>query len=295
VLRSMLFVPGNQTSRSEKAFVVGADIVALDLEDAVAVNEKVPARSAVRSRIEGHPTSHARAFVRINAITTRFAMGDIDAVVVPGLDGIIVPKVQSAADVQIVDWLVTQWERDRNLPANRIELFPIAETASGVERLSEIARSSARIRRVAFGVADFTLDTAMEWTQANSFLFYLRGHLVVICRSAGLEAPLDCAHTDLSDEPGLRAEAREARVLGYQGKICIHPKQVRVVNEVFSPTEEEIARAKRLYAAFKTAENHGSASVQVEGRFVDYPIAERARRLLEIVGELGEDLLHRDE
>lgn len=286
-LRSLLFAPGNHPRRREKAFRVGADGVILDLEDAVPAAEKLETRPAVREAVLARPADRTWLFVRINGLRTDFALGDLEVVVVPGLDGVMLPKTESATDVGIVDWLLAQLEREAGLEVGRIEIYPILETAAGLLAAREIGTASGRVRRLGFGVADFTLDTRMEWSAANPFLQAAAGGLVVLSRACGLEPPLDTIHADLRDLDGLHAEAVQARQLGFQGKSCIHPDQVRIVNEVFTPTAAEIEEAREVYDAFRAAESAGSAAIQVRGRFVDYPIAERARRTLELAAGAG--------
>jgi citrate lyase subunit beta / citryl-CoA lyase len=286
-LRSLLFAPGNHARRREKAFQVGADGVILDLEDAVPAAEKVQTRPAVRESVLARPADGGWLFVRINGLDTDLALADLETVVVAGLDGVMLPKTESATDVRIVDWLLAQFEREAGLDVGRIEIYPILETATGLLAAREIGAASTRVKRLGFGVADFTLDTGMEWSAANPFLQAAAGSLVVLSRACGLEPPLDTIHPDLRDLHGLRAEALQAKRLGFQGKTCIHPDQVGIVNEVFTPSAAEVEDAREVYDAFRAAESAGSAAIQVRGRFVDYPIAERARRTLELAVGAG--------
>jgi citrate lyase subunit beta/citryl-CoA lyase len=227
-----------------------------------------------------------RAYVRINALTTPFAYDDLRAVVGPGLDAVIVPKVESAAQIATVDWLLTQLERAANLPDRTVEIMPIIETAAGLARMAEIATASPRLRRLNFGAGDFSLDTNMTWTVGHEGLLWARIQVVIASRAAGLEPPLDTVYAQLDDERGLAAEAEQARRLGFQGKACIHPRQVEIVNAVFTPSEDEITRAREIVTAFERAEADGVASIRIGGQFIDYPVAERARRTLEIASRI---------
>jgi citrate lyase subunit beta/citryl-CoA lyase len=162
-LRSFLFAPGNHARRVEKALTLNADAVILDLEDAVAIAEKVATRELVAATF-AKPRS-GQLYVRINASDTEFCYGDLVAIVRPGLDGIILPKVESATGLATIDWLLAQLERERGLPAGGIDLIPIIETARGIDRLGAILASGTRVRRVAFGAGDFTLDVNMIWSR----------------------------------------------------------------------------------------------------------------------------------
>jgi citrate lyase subunit beta / citryl-CoA lyase len=277
-LRSLLFAPGNHPRRVAKALSVETDAVILDLEDAVAVAEKPATRAVV-----GAATQRPRRgllYVRVNAIDTEFCYGDLLAVVQTGLDGIILPKVESAAGVATIDWLLTQLERDRNVPRGAVDLIPIVETARGLQQIDAILSAGTRVRRVAFGAGDFTLDLNMTWSRNETELSYARAAIVTASRAAGIEAPLDTVWVDLSDLEGLAASARTALGCGFQGKMCIHPDQITVVNRVFTPSDAEIAFAERVCAAFARAEAEGSAAIQLDGKFIDYPIVYRAQRVL---------------
>jgi citrate lyase subunit beta / citryl-CoA lyase len=277
-LRSFLFAPGNHARRVEKALTLDADAVILDLEDAVATAEKAATRAAVAAAF-ARPR-RGLLYVRINAVDTDFCYGDLVAIVQPGIDGIILPKVESAAGLATIDWLVAQLERDRGLPPGGIDLIPIIETARGLDRLGAILAAGTRVRRIAFGAGDFTLDVNMAWSRGEAELAHARAVIVTASRAAGIEAPLDTVWVDLSDRDGLEASARTAWGFGFQGKMCIHPDQIAVVNRVFTPSEEEIAFAERVAAAFAKAEAEGSAAIQLDGKFIDYPIVYRAQRVL---------------
>jgi citrate lyase subunit beta/citryl-CoA lyase len=278
-LRSLLFAPGNHARRVEKALSLDADAVILDLEDAVAIAEKSATRAAVAAAL-GRPR-HGRLYVRVNAIDTEFCYGDLLAVAQAGLNGIILPKAESAGGIATIDWLLAQLERDRDLPNRTIELIPIIETARGLQQIDAILSAGQRVRRVAFGAGDFTLDLNTAWTRNETELAHARAVIVTASRAAGIDAPLDTVWADLTDPAGLEASARTALACGFQGKMCIHPGQITVVNRVFTPSDADIAAAERVCAAFARAEAEGSAAIQVDGKFIDYPIVYRAQRVLQ--------------
>jgi citrate lyase subunit beta/citryl-CoA lyase len=277
-MRSLLFAPGNHPRRVEKALTLPADGVILDLEDAVAISEKATTRPTV---VEAFSKPRAgKLYVRVNALTTQWCYADIVAVVQTGLDGIILPKVEHAHELRTADWLIANLERERGLPAGAIDLIPIIETALGISNLSHICRSGTRTKCLAFGAGDFTLDMGMVWTRSEAELLPHRAACVMESRAAGLEAPLDTVWADLRDADGFIASASHAAALGFQGKMCIHPDQIVPANAAFSPSEAAVAQAKRIVAAFDKAESEGLASIQLEGQFIDYPIVQRARRVL---------------
>lgn len=283
--RSFLFTPGNHPRRVEKVFVSGADAAILDLEDAVAVTEKPAARAAVVAALQR--PRNCGGYVRVNAMDTPFAYGDFAAVVGPGIDGIILPKVNAGWQLKAADWLLSELERQAGLPIGKIDLIPIIETGEGMANLQRIAQSRTRTRRMAFGAGDFTLDVGMAWTTDESELDPYRAQMVVQSRAAGLEAPLDTVWVELSNAEGLDESAQRAARIGFQGKMCIHPNQIDTVNRRFTPSATEIARAEKIMAAFDRAEAEGSASIQVDGAFVDYPIVAKARRVLDLVRQIN--------
>ena len=279
--RSLLFAPGNHARRVEKSLTLDADVVILDLEDAVAVAEKPATREKVAAAFRA--SRRALGYVRINAFDTPFCFEDLQAVVTRGVDGIVLPKVESPAQLVAVDWAVAALERARGLAEGGIDLMPIVETGRGMAALRDVARSGTRrVRRLSFGAGDYTLDVGMRWTPEERELDHARAAIVVESRAAGLDPPIDTVFIRLGRPEPFRRSAERARDLGFQGKLCIHPEQVGPVNEVFTPTGEEIARSERYVAAFEEAEAGGSASIQVDGYFIDYPIVEKARRTLRI-------------
>jgi citrate lyase subunit beta / citryl-CoA lyase len=284
LFRSFLFAPGNHPRRVEKALTLDADAVILDLEDAVATAEKVATRAAIAAALT--ITRTGLLYVRVNAADTEFCYGDLVAVVQPGLDGIILPKVESPAALTTIDWVLQQIERERGLPEGTIDLIPIIETARGLTHLDAILATGTRVKRIAFGAGDFTLDVNMQWKREEAELAYARARIVAASRAAGLEAPLDTVWVDLQDAEGLEASTRAALACGFQGKMCIHPNQVTVVNHVCTPTDDEVAFAERVVAAFEKAETEGIASIQLDGKFIDYPIVYRAQRVLEKISAI---------
>jgi citrate lyase subunit beta/citryl-CoA lyase len=279
--RTYLFAPGNHARKVEKVFASGADAAILDLEDAVAVAEKESARALITAALQA--PRPCRGFVRVNAFDTPFCQGDIVAVVGPWLDGIVLPKVESTDALKAVDGRLAEFERQHGMMPGAVDLIPIIETAKGLENVAAIAGAGGRARRLAFGAVDFAKDLGMRLTVEEWELTPARARIAVASRAAGLEAPIDSVYVHFRDAEGLRQSAQRALTLGFQGKMCIHPDQIGPVNDVFTPSDEETARAEQIVAAFEKAEATGSASIVVDGFFVDYPVVDQARRTLALV------------
>ncbi len=279
--RSYLFAPGNHPRKVEKVFAAGADAAILDLEDAVAAAEKVAARDAVVAALKA--PRRCRGFVRVNAADTDLFAGDLDAVVGPWLDGVMLPKVESPGQLQAADARMAELERRHGMKPGAVDLLPIVETAKGLADVAAIAAAGTRVRRLSFGAVDLAKDLGMQLTDDEWELTPARFAVALASRAAGLEAPLDTVWVHFRDTDGLVASATRARTLGFQGKMCIHPDQVAPVNAAFTPSAEEAAKAERIVAAFEKAEAAGSASIVVDGFFVDYPVVDHARRTLALV------------
>ena len=278
VNRTFLFAPGNHPRKVEKVFGAGADAVILDLEDAVAAAEKAATRETVVSAM-AQPRS-CRGYIRINALDTEYALQDLEAVVAPNVDGLVVPKIETPEALATAEWLVTELERKHGLPLGKIDLLPIIETGLGVANARAIAAIAKRTKWLSFGAGDYTRDMAMDWTWAEAECDHARAEIALASRAEGLAAPIDTVWIHLKDEEGLVASTNRIKAMGFQGKLCIHPAQVDPVNSVFTPNAEAVAHATKIVAAFDASEADGSASIQVDGYFVDYPIVEQARRTL---------------
>jgi citrate lyase subunit beta / citryl-CoA lyase len=279
--RSWLFAPGNHPRRVEKALGFSADAVILDLEDAVAVAEKPATRATVVEALQG--ARSGLGYVRVNAYDTDFCYGDLCAVTAAGVDGIVLPKLESADQIRSVDWLVSQLERERGLAVGGLDIMPIIETGLGVSNVRAIAEAGTRIRRLSFGAGDYSKDMALNWTRGEAEMAHARAEIALASRAAGLQAPIDTVWIHIKEVDGCRMSAEAVRDMGYQGKLCIHPDQVDPVNEVFTPTSEDVTFAEKVVAAFEEAEAAGLASIQLDGYFIDYPIVDQARRKLALI------------
>ena len=260
--RSYLFAPGHNPKLLARVFEAGADAVMLDLEDAVPSDAKETARRGVADALARHP-----AWVRVNAARTALCEADLTAVAGAAY-GIRIPKVESAEDVA---WVA---ERAPGKP-----LICAIESARGVLAAAEIAAVPG-VRHLAMGGVDLARD--LNATSGNLQTLYVRSHLVIASRAADIEPPIDSVYAQLDDEAGLREQAEFARSLGFFGKSAIHPRQLPVLHQVFTPTAPEITWAREVLAAFDAA---GGAALRLpSGEFVDLPVAERARRTLQLAG-----------
>ena len=277
-LRSLLFAPGNHLRRVEKALTLDADAVVLDLEDACPVADKVAARTAVVGALQS--PRRASGYVRVNALSTEYGYGDLIAVVQHGVDGVMLTKVNGPDEIKLADWMISQQERERGLPRGSVDLLPLIESGAGLAAAESIGRASKRVRRLAFGAGDMTRDLGIEWSREETELLALRTALVLASRAAGIEPPIDLAWIGTQDAQGFANSVRWGRVLGFQGKLCIHPNQIHAVNAAFSPTEAQVAKARRVIEVFREAEARGSAAIVYEGALIDYAIVIQAEQVL---------------
>ena len=283
-MRTALFVPGSRPDRVDKAAKSGADAIIIDLEDAVALSEKAIARPKVREKILEHVNKEI--IVRVNGLDSGFIQEDLEAVIVEGLGCIIVPKVEDKEHVREIHRLLLEVEKEKGMEPGAIAIIPLIESARAIENIFEIVSERtlpARLFTVAFGAADYTLDMGIEITREGTELFYPRSRIPIACRAADIDPPLDTPFMiDLKDREALKADARRAKQLGFQGKLCIHPNQIEPCHEIFSPTREEILYAERVIQAFDEAEARGIAAIHLDDKFVDYPVVEKARRVLNL-------------
>lgn len=283
-VRTALFVPGNRPDRVDKAVNTAADVIIIDLEDAVPLNQKEATRPFVAEKVRQH--KDRKIIVRINALNTKFAVGDLAEVVMEGLTGIMVPKLETPADVREINTLLIEAEDKKGLPRGSIVVIALIESALAVENAYQIASEKTdpdRLFALAFGAADFALDMGFELTKTGEELTYPRARIAVACRAAGLDPPIDTPFMiDLKDMSALEEDTKRACQLGFQGKLCIHPNQLDICNRLFSPTEEEIEFAQKIITAFEEAEASGVAAIQLDGKFIDYPVVARSRHILRL-------------
>jgi citrate lyase subunit beta/citryl-CoA lyase len=269
LLRSVLFVPGTRPDRFAKALAAGADAVILDLEDAVAPDRKGEARATVAEFLAARPASASLVFVRVNAPGSPWIDADVAEVGrVGGLHGVVLPKVESPRHVEAVA---------RAVPPHRV--VPLLESARGILQAASIAAADADVPALLFGAEDLTAALGIPRTIEGEELLFARSQVVLAAASTGAE-PIDAVFTDLTDATALRVDALHARALGFRGKMAIHPAQVPVINDVFSPSAEEVDRARRLVATFEAA--RGEGVIRVNDQMIEAPVVARARRVLDL-------------
>ncbi|MBO8172235.1 MAG: CoA ester lyase [Bacillaceae bacterium] len=283
--RSWMFVPGNQPRRLEKVKELEADVIIYDLEDSVSAAGKEEARNLVAEALN-HNREKSN-YVRINDVSTSWFVDDVFELAVDTVNGFMLPKAEKADQIQYLDHLLTELERKRNLDPGSIAIVPLIESAAGLFHAYEVAMASGRVQRLAFGSVDYALDINAELTREGKELLYARSQLVVVSRAAGIEPPVDAVYMHVKDQDGLKKEAEMVKQLGYEGKLCIHPAQLPVVNEMFAPTPEEIAEAREIVSAYEQAVASGKGAVEVHGKMVDLPVVEKAKKIMERAAKLG--------
>ena len=301
--RSELAVPGSNTALFEKAAKSAADVIFLDLEDAVAPDDKEQARRNIIQALNELDWGAKSMMIRINGLDTHYMYRDVVDVLeaCPRLDMILIPKVGVAADVYALDMMVTQIEAAKKR-TKRLGFEVLIETALGMANVEAIATSSKRLEAMSFGVADYAASTRARTTviggvNRDSGVLTDKGadgkreyfwtdpwhaaqtRMLIACRAYGLR-PIDGPFGDFNDPDGFRAAANRAAVLGYEGKWAIHPSQIALCNEVFTPSTAEVAKARRIMEAMAQAAREGKGAVSLDGRLIDYASIRMAEALL---------------
>jgi citrate lyase subunit beta/citryl-CoA lyase len=263
--RSYLFVPGNRPDRFAKACAAGADAVVLDLEDSVPASDKSKARAAVSAWL----ASAQPVLVRVNTSESEWFRDDLSLGLKPGIAGVLLPKAERVEEIRLV----------AESFGAEVPILPQIETARGFRNALALA-SAKPVQRLLFGSIDFQLDLGMSSEEEE--LLYFRSQIVLESRLAGIQAPVDGVTTDINSTERVRADTLRARRLGFGAKMCIHPKQVPVVNECFTPSEEEEAWARRVVEASAAARG---AATSVDGKMVDRPVLARAEVILAMLAQ----------
>jgi citrate lyase subunit beta / citryl-CoA lyase len=275
--RSSLILPVNVPRFVEKAWTRDADAVVLDLEDSVPAAEKAGARKFVRESLASAGRGGAEVLVRVNNDLALLA-DDIDGAVHPGLDGLSIPKAESAAQIHDIVSRIERLERARGLPPGHVRLSLAIETPRGLLAVEEIARASDRIATLSIGVEDYCLELGVEPSADGLELLYPVARLVTVCKAVGVQPTgLVGSIAGFRDLPLFEAAAVRARQLGCEGAGCIHPDQVTVLNRVFTPDPARVDHARRVVEAFEDGVRRGTASVNLDGKMVDVPVYKRAQ------------------
>ncbi len=301
--RSQLAVPGSNPAFIEKSAKSAADVIFLDCEDSVAPDEKAAARKNIIQALNDIDWGAKTMQVRINGLDTEYMYRDVVDIVesCPRLDMLLIPKVGVPADVYAVDMLVTQIELAKKRQ-KRLGFDILIETALGMANVEAIAQSSKRLEAMSFGVADYAASTRARTTVIgganpeygvltdkdgdnprqfhwNDMWHFAQARMNVACRAYGLR-PIDGPFGDFSDPDGYRAAAKRAAILGFEGKWAIHPSQIELANEVFSPSEAEVTKARRIMEAMEQARREGKGAVSLDGRLIDIASIKMAENLL---------------
>jgi citrate lyase subunit beta / citryl-CoA lyase len=290
-IRSALFVPGNREDRMEKAPRFGADALILDLEDAVALPDKAKARPLVRKMLEKLGAAGQTLFVRVNDFETGLTWADLDAIVCPELYCVMLPKVTGPDDVRKTDTILEFLERKHGIETGSILIDPVLETAQGMRQAYEMASASPRVAHLG-GLTgkdgDIARAIGFRWTNEGQEAFYYISKVLLDVRAANVPYPMGGrGWWDIQDLEGLRLEAERTRNFGYNGMLLIHPSHVPIVNQVFTPTPQEIAHCRELIAAVEECEREGRSVVTFNGMMVDTAHVKVARELLKWASELG--------
>lgn len=278
MLYSWLFVPGNQKKHLQKVAELKADAFIFDLEDAVSFAEKERARDKVLETML--MMKRKDSYVRINEITSSDCLADLEKVVNPYLSGVMLPKVNQKEDIVVLDTLLHQLEIKKNISPGSTLIVPLIETTLGIKNVYEISQASERISRLAFGAEDLILELNLQPDGDEKELLFMRTQITLASKLAKLQAPIDSVYTDFTDDAGLQQAAVRGKRLGFGGKLLIHPNQISIVNNVFQPTAEEIVSLQRLVMTYEETIGHGPGVIQLDGKMVDLPIYERAKKLL---------------
>ncbi len=277
MIRSLLFVPGNNPGMIQSADVFGADGVIFDLEDSVHIYEKDNARMLVKSFLRNHPIHPAKIVIRVNSVDSPFFSADLEAVVGDEIDYVLLPKAR-ISDIKMLTEKLETIEKEKKLK-KQIAIMPLIESAVSLVETEGIAEFP-RVSALMFGAEDFTADMGITRTKQGKELAYPRAKIAVACHAYGVQA-IDTPFTDVDDEDGLFRDASEAASLGFAGKAAIHPRQIEIINRVFSPSDDNIIWAKRIFEAKKEADQKGHGVFSLDGKMVDKPVISRAETIRE--------------
>jgi citrate lyase subunit beta / citryl-CoA lyase len=288
--RSALFVPGHRRDWIEKAVNYGADTLILDLEDSVPDREKAGARQSVKAGVKMLKAKGQACGVRINGLATGLTLDDLEGVMCPELASISLPKVETPADLHELDALLTHLEGRLGIPAGQIETPLGCETAKAMRNVYEIATQCRRVKRVSLAAGpggDAARAIGYQWSKEGSETLFLRSKVVLDARAAGIPYPTISSWWNIKDLEGLERDARRNRSLGYRGQTVMHPSHVPIVNEVFTPTAEELVFHQGLIQAMEEAEKKGIAAVTYQGDMVDEAMVKTSRELLAFARAIG--------
>ena len=278
-LRSLIFVPGNRPNMLERAKDFKTDIVMVDLEDSVPPDEKSTARELASKWVDILSNHNQKVMIRVNSLDTGLTKDEITNIINPRLYGISLGKVTSIWDIKSLDNMLVESEGRLQIPIGTIKIIPWIETAQSIMRLDDISKASNRIIAIAFGAEDYTNDMGIQRTDMGAEVEFPRSVVAIAARAANIAA-LDSPFVSFKDPISLKADSMKARQLGYTGKFAIHPDQLAIINQTFSPSQEDIAYALTIVQGWNDAVKKGRGSFDLDGKMVDVPVVKRAQNLL---------------
>ncbi len=277
--RAALYMPGDSMRKIQKAAALTVDTIIMDIEDGVARNRKAAARATILEALQTVDFGANEKLVRVNPVGSGWTAQDIIETVTGRPDGYVVPKVESAADLHYIDRLLNDLEAQHGLERGSLSLHAIVETARGILNVADIAQASPRLTALQFGAEDLAGDIGATRTPASWEVFYARSAVVTAAAAFRLQA-IDGVYLNLDDPEGCYEEAKRAAEMGYTGKMAIHPKQIEPLHRAFTPTDEEIAAARRVVEAAAAHQAEGVGAFALDGRMVDQPIVNEAQHVL---------------
>ncbi len=279
--RSMLFCPANKPKNLFTAMIYEPDCIIFDLEDAVPYNEKRSARDLVVEALQSVDYGKSEVFVRINALYTEFGIDDVKELVPAGLKRLRLPMCESADDVERLDVLLTELEKEHGIEAGSVKIQCAIETPLGVLNSLAIAQASPRVVSISFGAEDFTRTLGTDRTKAATELFLARSTVALNAKIAGVDS-IDTVFADVKDTDGFIREVESAKNLGFSGKSCIHPSQVEIVHSVYTPAKKDIESSLRIIKAAREANIEKGGVIVVDGKMIDIPVIAKAERIIEL-------------
>lgn len=288
--RSMLFVPGNNPAIIKDVHIYKPDSVMFDLEDAIAITEKDSARFLVFNMLQKFKEIYKRegieTVVRINALDTEFGITDLEFMVRAGVEVIRIPKTEKAADVHEVEGHIERIEKEAGIPVGTTKIMVAIESPLGALNALEIARSSSRLVGMAIGGEDYVTNLKTNRSASGIEMLMGRSMIVMAARAAGISA-MDSVYSDVNNDEGFTAEAEMIRQMGFDGKSLIHPRQIELIHNVYTPTEKDIKKSMKIVSATAEAMAEGRGVFTVDGKMVDKPIIERAEHVLRLAAAAG--------
>ena len=278
--RALLYMPGDDRRKIEKATTLGVDSICMDMEDGVAANKKAEARAVIAQAMKELDFGKSDRCIRINSIGSGLEKRDLVAALATNPDSIVVPKIESADQVRWVSERMESYELSSNLSIGAIRLLIGVETAKGILNLKEIAEADKRLEAIIFGAEDYAASIGATRTKEGTEVLYARSAVVTVCAANDLQA-IDMVYIDFRDLEGLRVEAAQGAGLGFSGKQIIHPNQVVPVQEAFTPSDEAIEFAKRVVETFEASQKEGKGAYALDGKMIDMPLLKNAQKVLD--------------